>query len=145
RKEASTKNQNAEQIEIRNEDHQRNNRSNNTRVNQLYEDEGARADRPFPVRTKKAEIANEQEGKKPNDVYAVVMKNNKPSPLQVGLKPVVASADDVESEYDRMNITPNFLEDNIENNLYDSSIAERCESDPTYNTATNTIHSRQSY
>lgn len=111
-------------------------------MNQLYEDEGARADRPFPVRTKEAEIVHEHGGKKPNDVYAVVMKNNKPSPLQVGLKPVVASADDVESEYDRMNITPTCLRDNMVNNLYDSSIAERCESDPTYNTATNTRHSR---
>ncbi|CAG2242578.1 unnamed protein product [Mytilus edulis] len=142
RKKASTKNQNVEKSDISNEDHQRNNLSNNIRVNQLYEDEGARADSPVPMSTKEAEIANVQEGKKPIDVYAVVMKNNKPSPLQLGLKPVVASADDVESEYDRMNITPNFLEDNMENNLYDSSIADRCESDPTYNTATNTRHSR---
>ncbi|CAC5385898.1 unnamed protein product [Mytilus coruscus] len=143
RRKASTKNQSVEQIEISYEDQQRKTVSNNTRVNQLYEDEGVHAGRPVPVRTKETECANEQEGKKSNDVYAVVMKNNMTTPLQVGINSVVASEDAAESEYDRLNITPKVLTDNMEYNLYDSSIADRCESDPTYNTATNIRHSRK--
>ncbi|CAC5385890.1 unnamed protein product [Mytilus coruscus] len=143
RTKASSKRQNVEQFETSNEDQQRKKLSNHIRVNQLYEDEGVNAGRPVPVKTKETEIANEQTGKKPNDVYAVVMKNNMTSPLQVGLKSVVRSEEAVESEYDRLNITPQFLADNMENNLYDSSVADRCESDPTYNTATNIMPSRK--
>ncbi|XP_076084626.1 uncharacterized protein LOC143055376 [Mytilus galloprovincialis] len=143
RTQALSKRQNNEQSEISNDNHERNTPSNNIRMNQLYEDEEAHAGRPVPVRTKGTEIATEPEGKKPNDVYAVVMKNNNPPPVHVGFKSVVASAEAVESEYDRLNITPKCLANNMENNLYDSSIAERCESDPTYNTATNIRHSRQ--
>ncbi|CAC5426263.1 unnamed protein product [Mytilus coruscus] len=143
RRKASTKNQNVEQIEISDEDQQRKTLSNNIRVNQLYEDEGAHESRLVPVRTKETECANEQEGKKSNDVYAVVMKNNMTTPLQVGINSVVASEDAAESEYDRLNITPKVLTDNMEYNLYDSSKADRCESDPTYNTATTIRHSRK--
>lgn len=107
------------------------------KVNQIYEDDWAQSG------GLDTEIINAQTTKKPNDVYAVVMKDNMTPPLHAGLGSVEATEEAIESEYDRLNITPTIIADNMENNLYDSSIGDRCESDPTYNTATNMIHSRQ--
>ncbi|VDI27660.1 Hypothetical predicted protein [Mytilus galloprovincialis] len=146
---AATKRQTMEQFEISkdkstiDDDKQRGNKSNDKILNIQYEDDWAHAGRYFAEKIMETEMINAQEGKQPNDVYAVVMKDTMTSPLQVGLDCVVASEEVVESEYDRLNITPKVLTDNTENNIYDSSIADRCKSDPTYNTATHMILSRQ--
>lgn len=50
---------------------------------------------------------------------------------------------DVESEYDVLNKIPRSLNSSLEHNIYDSTIASRCESDPTYNTATNNLSNRK--
>ncbi|CAG2226082.1 unnamed protein product [Mytilus edulis] len=116
---------------------------NDKTVNIQYENDWTHAGRFFAEKIIETEMINAQEGKKPNEVYAVDMKDTILSPLQVGLDTVVASEEAVESEYDRLNITPKVLTDNMENNIYDSSIADNCKSDPTDNTATYMILSRQ--
>lgn len=124
-------------------DKQRGKKSDDKTINIQYDDDWAHAGRYFAEKIMETEMINALEGKKPNDVYAVVMKDTMTSQLQVGLDSIVASEEAVESEYDRLNITPKILTDSMENNIYDSSIADRSKSEPTYNTATNMILSRQ--
>lgn len=125
------------------EDTQRQKTSNDKTANTQYEEDWAHAGRFFAEKIMETAMVNSHDRKNLNDVYAVVMKDNMTSPLQGGHDSEIASHEAIDSEYDMLNITPQFLRDNTENNLYDSSLADRCESDPTYNTATHMIHSRQ--
>lgn len=78
---------------------------------------------------------NREDFKNQNYDYAVSIeiRRTQLSPNQEGFKDCI----DVESEYDILNKNPRSLNNTLEHNIYDTTIASRCESDPTYNTATN--------
>lgn len=73
-----------------------------------------------------------------NDVYSIQMKTR-----EVEKEEDSKDVNEFESEYDVLNKTPSSLNSKLEHNIYDTTIASRCESDPTYNTATNVMLNRE--
>ncbi|CAC5385880.1 unnamed protein product [Mytilus coruscus] len=125
------------------EDHHRKTPSTNDKIfnNKLYDDKRLQPGKIVPNESIRYEINNRTDCNRQNYDYAVPMetKRTQPSPKQEDFKDGI----DVESEYDILNKTPRSLNNTLEHNIYDSTIASRCESDSTYNTSTNILSNRK--
>ncbi|CAC5385895.1 unnamed protein product [Mytilus coruscus] len=148
-KNATSKNENGNFFELRNgkspvyEDQHRKTGSSNDKMfnKKLYDEQCLTPCKIVPDESIRNEINNREDCKRHNYDYAVPIetKRTQSSPKQEDFKDGI----DVESEYDILNKTPRSLNNTLEHNIYDTTIASRCESDPTYNTSTSILSNQK--
>ncbi|CAC5385891.1 unnamed protein product [Mytilus coruscus] len=119
------------------EDHHKKKSFSNDKMfnNKLYDEQCLPPCKIVPDESIKNEINNREDCRRQNDDYSVPMKIKKAE--QSTQEEDIKDGNDVESEYDILNKTRRSLNNTLEHNIYDTTIESRCESDPTYNTATN--------
>ncbi|XP_076084630.1 uncharacterized protein LOC143055379 [Mytilus galloprovincialis] len=125
------------------EDHNTETSSTNSKMynNKLYDEQCLPPCKIVPDESLRNEKDNREDCSRPNDVYSTPMKTKNVE--QFTQEEDSKDGIDVESEYDILNKTPRSSNDTLEHNIYDTTIASRCESDPTYNTATNSMSKRK--
>ncbi|CAC5394094.1 unnamed protein product [Mytilus coruscus] len=122
--------------------HRKTGSSNDKMFNKkLYDEQCLTPCKIVPDESIRNEINNREDCKRHNYDYAVPIetKRTQSSPKQEDFKDGI----DVESEYDILNKTPRSLNNTLEHNIYDTTIASRCESDPTYNTSTSIMSNQK--
>lgn len=125
------------------EDHNTETSSTNSKMynNKLYDEQCLPPCKIVPDESLRNEKDNREDCSSPNDVYSTPMKTKNVD--QFTQEEYSKDGNDVESEYDILNKTPRSLNNTLEHNIYDTTIASRCESDSTYNTATNIMSDRK--
>lgn len=125
------------------EDHNTETSSTNSKMynNKLYDEQCLPPCKIVPDESLRNEKDNREDCSRPNDVYSTPIKTKNVD--QFTQEEYSKDGNGVESEYDILNKTPRSLNNTLEHNIYDTTIASRCESDPTYNTATNIMSDRK--